>query len=210
LKDHRSNKPAPGMTGNWGILGGAFDPVHRGHLTLASDIRAAKTLTGVLFVPSYEPPHKMNRCEASWDDRLAMIRLAIEGRDSFKVSTVEAEMSQPGYSLNTVRALKCLYPDVTWYFIIGEDLLSEFAAWHRPEEILREVRILAGSRPAAPAPGSAQPYRSDRIEVVTTGLFDVSSTEIRRRIKEGTAPAELRELVGDAVGEYILSRKLYR
>jgi len=90
------------LKGDWGILGGTFDPIQLGHLRLASDIRTAKNLDGVIFVPAFQPVHKVNRCRAVFEDRLAMDHLAVEREKSFVVSAVEAEMDLPGYSLNTV------------------------------------------------------------------------------------------------------------
>jgi len=208
--NRESNKPVPQLTGNWAIFGGAFDPIHRGHTTLALDILTTKQLTGVLFVPSFKPLLKLSTCKASFEDRIAMVRLAIEPYHAFKLSTIESEMGQPGYTLNTVRALKRMYPQVQFHFLIGADLLSEIGDWHQPEEILSEVPLIVGSRPTDKNGADRKPYGSDRIEYVETSLVDVSSSMIRDRIKVGIPLEELNGFVADDVALYIIRGKLYQ
>ncbi len=204
------NKPAHQVTGSWAILGGAFDPIHRGHLTLASDILKARQMTGVLFVPSFKPPLKLNTCRGSYEDRVVMVRLALEPYPSFRLSTIESEMNQPGYTLNTVRALKEKHPQGRFYFLIGADLLPDISNWYRPDEILKEVPVLVGSRPTGSGMVAERTYQSERIEYVETSLIDISSSMIRDRVRNGLSLEELSQLVGTPVARYIVRRKLYR
>jgi nicotinate-nucleotide adenylyltransferase len=209
LTSQQSSRQVSELTGKWGILGGTFDPVQLGHLTLASEIQAARDLSGVLFVPAYEPTHKRDRTVAGWEDRLAMVRLAVVDRQAFAVSSIEAEMNLPGYSLNTVRALKQKNPKVQFYFIVGTDLIYELDTWHKPTELLREISILAGTRLLSGCCDDSKRYPSERIEYIETSQVDVSSTLVRELIREGISPNELSDLVGKRVAEYIISRKLY-
>jgi nicotinate-nucleotide adenylyltransferase len=198
----------PELVGSWGILGGVFDPVHRGHLTLASDVYVACDLEGVLFVPAYAPPHKEQQ-SASYENRCAMVLLAIATYPMFRASTVEKEMDAPSYSLNTVRELKSRFPAVQFSFIVGDDVPFELDNWHRPEELLQEVPLIVGSR-SSEQPENANRFESKRISYIETSIVKLSSTEIRRRIHDGITPAELSGMVGEAVASYIEERRLYR
>ena len=214
-------KPTPDQGGSWGILGGTFDPVHRGHLTLAREIYEQKKLTGALFVPSIRHPFKQGQCRASFSDRVAMLRLAVENHECFLVSEIEAEMDLSGYTLDTVRACKQRYPRAEFSFIVGTDILGELKQWHNPEQILKEVRILVGSRPPynekqlvakkqLVAQKQLAAFPSDRIELVPTSLIDISSTEVRQKIGDNVSSDELDRLIPSKVRQYIQQRKLYR
>ena len=220
-------KPTPDQGGSWGILGGTFDPVHRGHLALAGEVCEQKELTGALFVPSIRHPFKQGQCQASFSDRVAMLRLAVENHACFLVSEIEAEMDLSGYTLDTVRACKQRYPRAEFSFIVGADILGELKQWHNPEQILREVRILVGSRPPYDkkqlvaqkklatqkqlvAQKQLAAFPSDRIELVPTSLVDISSTEVRQKIGDNISSDELDRLIPSKVRQYIQQRKLYR
>jgi nicotinate-nucleotide adenylyltransferase len=202
-------KPSPENGERWGILGGTFDPVHYGHLTLAEEICIHKGLNGVLLVPAVRHPLKRNHCHASYANRVEMLKRAVEDHPRLVVSEIEAEMNLSGYTLDTVRALKRLYPRTEFYFIMGADNLKELDKWHLPEQIFKEVKLLVGSRPGFD--GSRFPeYLSGCVEVVATSLVDVSSTEVRRQIREGTSAEQLDTLVPPKVRQYILQKKLYQ
>ncbi len=202
-------------------MGGTFDPVHLGHLVLAREVCEQKELTGALLVPSIRHPFKQGQCQATFSDRVAMLRLAVENHECFLVSEIEAEMDLSGYTLDTVRACKQRYPQAEFSFIVGADILGELKQWHHPEQILKEVRILVGSRPpydkkqlVAQKKLAAQKqlaaFPSDRIELVPTSLIDISSTEVRQKIGDNISPDELDRLIPSKVREYIQQRKLYR
>ena len=202
-------RPGPEQGGQWGILGGTFDPVHYGHLTLANEIRVRKRLTGVMLVPSLRHPFKKDQCQASFADRLEMLKLAVETHEHLSVSDIESDMNLSGYTLDTVRALKNLYPQAEFFFIMGADNLSELDQWHSPRQIFEEVKILVGSRPVFDKK-KLSALRIDSIELIPTILVNISSTEIRRRIKEHAPSEELDKLMPPKVREYIRQRKLYR
>lgn len=199
---------SPNNGGQWGILGGSFNPVHRGHLALATDLAAAKGYHGVLMVPSFIPPRKVIPDMAPFVDRVEMLTLACEDTPQLVVSTIEAESDTPGYTLLTVRALKKRYPKATFSFIIGADLLTEFESWYEAEEILNEVNILVGSRPGSQLeipPG----FDKSRFELVATTLLDISSRDIRDCIRAGIDREELVKLVPEKVADYLIERGLY-
>ncbi len=202
-------RPSPEQGGQWGILGGTFDPVHYGHLTLANEIWVRKGLTGVMLVPSVKHPFKKDQCQASFENRLEMLKLAVETHEHLFVSDIEAQMNLSGYTIDTVRALKNLYPRTEFFFIMGADNLSELDQWHNPQQIFDEVKILVGSRPVFDKK-KLSVFPTDSIELIPTILVNISSSEIRRQIKEHAPVEELDKLIPPKVREYIQRRKLYR
>jgi nicotinate-nucleotide adenylyltransferase len=199
----------PSNGGEWGILGGAFNPIHRGHLALATDICTAKHSNGILFVPSYVPPRKHAIDMAPFEDRVEMLRLALHEYAPLQISTIEAESDSPGYTLLTVRALKKRYPESQFFFIIGADLLSQFDGWYEAAEILKELPIAVGSRPGIEIQVPVS-LPKERFESYETALLDISSRDIRAAIRSGAYRDQLIKLVPDTVADYIIERRLYR
>lgn len=193
----------------WAILGGTFDPVHRGHLTLARDVLSMKMLDGLLLVPAYHPPHKPKNCFASYEDRVTMLKLAVENYNYFAVSRIEEELSGSGFTLHTVRALKKKYPAAGFYFLIGADNIEAIKEWYKPEEIIGEIKIIAGTRPGY-RPDLATHELAVKIEYMTTTPVDISSSKIREKVKRGIERTELIKLVPEKVADYILRKKLYQ
>ena len=193
----------------WAVLGGTFDPVHNGHLTLAQDVLSMKMLDGLLLVPSFHPPHKPKNCYASYEDRLAMLILAAENYNYFAVSRIEEELSGSGFTLHTVRALKKKYPATGFYFLIGADNIEAIKDWYKPEEIIDEIKIIAGTRPGFD-PDRVNHRLADKIEFITTTPVDISSSEIRKKIKSGAGRQELVKHLPEKVADYIIEKKLYR
>ena len=186
-----------------GILGGTFDPVHCGHLLLARYVLEALDLDRVLFVPAAEPPHK-SEIPTPPEHRWRMVRAAVEGHDRLEASDLELRRPGVSYTVDTLRRLRDEGPDDERFLIIGADNVPELESWHDPEGILALATVIAGSRVEAEAlPDGAF---SDRVERVDTPVFDISSTEIRRRVRAGLP---VRCLVPDAVDRYIADHGLY-
>lgn len=197
------------MKGNWGILGGAFDPIHRGHTNLADEIRVRKHLDGILLVPSLRPPHKTGSCAASFDHRVRMAELATRDNRALRVSRIEEEIDGPGYTLSLMRHIKAAYPDVQFSFIVGADIVHEFDSWNQPDKILQEMPVLVGTRKVdEESAGGTDLY--DRFEVVETGMVNLSSSAIRAQIRSGISTDELAKLVGRPVADYIEREGLYQ
>jgi len=201
--------PAPEPGERWGVLGGVFDPVHIGHLTLARDVLRVRRLNGVLLVPTYQPPHRSELPAAAFEDRVAMLKLAVQGETALEISRIEESTPRPSYSLETVRALKHLYPGVEFSFIIGADNLCQLQTWHQWRVVLQEVKLIVGCRPGARIDDLCD-LPLDRIDFVESSMVDVSSTHVRNRIKGGVTREQLATLVPGEVADYILQRKLYR
>ena len=143
-----------------GVLGGTFDPVHRGHLALATAAREELALDEVLFVPAGQPWRKAGRIVAPAQHRLAMLRLALDEEPAFRVETLELERPGPSYTADTLEAVAEARPGDELFFIVGEDALADLPNWVRPERIL-ELATLAVARrddvpPAALAEGQAR------------------------------------------------------
>lgn len=199
-----------------GLLGGSFDPVHVGHLVLAEQAREQLGLEHVLFVPSCVPPHKLDKQLAPAEHRLRMVELAVAGNPAFEARDLELRREGPSYSLDTVRELRAARGEA-WdlYFVIGADTLPELATWHRVAELAELCKFVVFSRPGQRL-GDVEPLRGvlgeEQIAAIAGRCFemprmDVSSTQIRRRVREGRS---IRYLVPEPVRRYILDCELYR
>jgi nicotinate-nucleotide adenylyltransferase len=189
-----------------GILGGTFDPVHVGHLVLAESARSELALELVLLIPAREPWRKGDRDIAPADERLAMLTLAVEGNDGFGISDVELRRGGPTYTADTIEQLAAERLDDEFYFILGEDALADLPHWHEPERIVRHARLAVAPRAVEAAADPDVLGVAGRVERFSMPLIDISSTDIRRRVREGRS---IRYLVPDAVGRYIAERGLY-
>jgi nicotinate-nucleotide adenylyltransferase len=201
-----------------GILGGSFDPVHRGHLALASRARLALGLPRVLFLPCAEPPHKPARRLARRYHRLEMLYLALEGCEGLGVSTYEIGRGGVHYTIDTLRAIRGedgLQP----VFLLGSDALSDVGSWRRYEELLAEFDFGVVARPdagegtrawaeaAAPKPSELTALGSGgRILQLPFEVPAISSSLVRRRSASGDP---LCDLVPHSVARYIQRHGLY-
>ena len=183
-----------------GLFGGTFDPVHMGHLIIADAVRQIKNLDVVIFIPSVRPPHKGDGIMFTADERTAMLQLAIGDDPCFAVSDIEFQRSGPSYTIDTIREMKRQFPgDREFFFILGRDNLYELRTWRKPEEIVRECRILVAER-TCPEVRDVPPEFKDYMDIVDVPLIDISSTGIKERIRAGQ---RIRYLVPDAVDQYI-------
>lgn len=193
-----------------GILGGAFDPVHIGHLALAEWAFDALSLDEIWFIPTGTSHIKSHVLPAA--ERLHMTELAVMGNMSFRCLDIEAQRSGCTYSYETMEQLKGMYPEDDLYFIMGADCLFNIENWMNPDRIFRCCTLAAAVRGGV-APGDMeekkrrleQKYRGQVVLFPFPGL-SVSSTEIRRRIREGKS---VRYLVPDSVLAYIKEKGFY-
>lgn len=186
-----------------GILGGTFNPIHIGHLVLAEEAKEKLNLEKVIFVPAYIPPHKKGEEITEADDRLKMVNLAIRGNPSFEVSTFEIDSKNTSYSIQTLREFKKRYgEDTKLFFITGADSLGELFSWKGLDEIFKLSQFIVANRP-----GYDVANLPKEVEVVTITPLEISSSQIRRKIKEHKS---IRYLVPEAVREYITAKGLYK
>lgn len=181
-----------------GIFGGSFDPIHHGHLILARAAREELGLDRILFVPANVSPHKTETKPATPQDRLAMVRAAIEGEDGFMASDIELERPAPSFTVETLRELHELHPRDEFVLLIGADNVAKFDTWREPDEIRRLARIVVLDRAGS---------KVTRAWPVVRRLVDISSTGIRERAAEGRS---IRYLTPDSVCDYIAAQGLYR
>lgn len=198
-----------------GILGGTFNPIHRGHVRMARLARARFKLDRVLFMPCARPPHKKAPDLAPARHRLAMIRLALRKQPGLSVSRLELQRGGPSYTIATIKMLQSRHPGVRLFFIIGADSLTELHAWKQVDELLERCVFITVARPGfslrnltARRLRLKAPWPSVLTRTVIRGRgIDVSSTEIRRRAARGL---NFRRLVPAAVADYIEKKRLYR
>ncbi len=189
-----------------GVFGGTFNPPHMGHLRLAGMVRERFGLDRVLWIPNSRSPFKTGEELAEAADRLAMIRAATEGDAAFSISEIEIWQRGASYTVDTLRKLREEHPDAAFRLIVGSDQLPEFFRWREPEEIVRRAPLIVfprGGYEQAAAPAGFEKY----VEFADTPLIDLSSTDIRERIRAGRS---VRYMAPPAVLEIIEERGLYR
>jgi nicotinate-nucleotide adenylyltransferase len=200
--------------GRLGILGGMFDPIHLGHLAAAEAAERALSLNRMLLIPSHIPPHRAQPATAGAEDRLAMAQLVVNNRPGWSVSRLEIDRQGTSYTYDTLVELGG--PASDKFFITGADAFAEIATWSRYPAVLDLANFVVVSRPGTtldslrervPSAFSRQPATSTRVILVAADTPDVSSTEIRRRVRAGQS---LSGLVPDAVAGYIAAHGLYR
>lgn len=141
------------------LYGGAFNPVHKGHLALAESLTRRFHLSRVVFVPTGRPPHRNLPEDPGCLHRLRMIELAIRGRTVWEPSDCECRNPEPSY---TIRTLETLFPDTKPWLILGADAFLGFSAWHRFSEILDRSHLMVAGRPGVLAGGIREAFSKVR------------------------------------------------
>jgi len=195
-----------------GLLGGTFDPIHYGHLIAAQSAAEELSLDQVLFIPCGIPPHKDMATVAPAADRHALTRLATEDNPLFQVSTVELDRPGPSYTVHTLDQLTALYPDDRLFVVVGLDAFAGVAGWYESERLFRLAEFVVVSRPGyngtllEESLGALAPWQRERVLSVSIPSLDISSTELRDRVRRGRS---IRYLVPEAVRHYIKENRLY-
>lgn len=193
-----------------GVFGGTFNPVHNAHLIMAEDVYEQVHLDKLLFIPSANPPHKDGSDMPDAYIRLEMLKLAIAGNDHFEASDIEIRTSQhsKSYTVNTLMELRSMYSDepTKLYLIIGMDNLAELHTWKDPGKLFALSEVVVINRPGYLIQDVQNEY--DKRVMYIPGLnIDISSTEIRFRIKEERS---IKYLVPDSVEKFIELNNLYK
>ncbi|MBQ3287634.1 MAG: nicotinate-nucleotide adenylyltransferase [Firmicutes bacterium] len=206
MKDLIASKPG---VKRLGIMGGTFDPIHYGHLVTAEAARTRFRLDQVVFVPSGRPPHKTGgTTDAS--DRLVMTQMAIVTNPGFSLSDIEAKRDGYSYSIDTVREFFDIYgPELELFFITGADAILGIPTWKDAADLLNMCTFIAASRPGFDlAELNKLPLAwLERIRLFEIPALAISSTDIRRRVKNGDS---IKYLLPEPVEHYILRYGLYR
>ena len=195
-----------------GILGGTFNPIHIGHLTMAEAVRSEFGLEKIIFVPASQPPHKHGIEIASAADRYLMTELATCSNPAFEVSDIEMRRAGPSYSVDTVKELMKAHGETEFFFLVGTDIVREIHTWERVEELLTLCPFIVASRPGCrpDAERSREIFGGklgERIRLLETPELAVSSTDIRERIAKGHS---IKYIVPPEVESYIYKKGLYR
>lgn len=207
-----------------GILGGTFDPVHNGHLALATAAADLCDLSEVVLLPAPVPPHKQNKEITKFSHRVAMLNIAARGNPLFCVSTVEEQLPPPSYTIDTLQYLKIHSAGTSrFYFIVGADAFLDILSWHKYEELLTISHFIVFSRNGSKNKKlnkllSSLDYKKDNgswhgkktgksIYTSSLPLPSVSSSKIRKLIARGRG---VETLVPPGVAEYIREHELYR
>ena len=186
-----------------GLLGGTFDPPHRGHLYVARAAQRALGLDRVLFVPCQWQPLKPSPPVAPGPHRAAMVALAISARSGWVLETSELDRPGPSYTVETLRELRLRLPGVGLTLILGQDSFSTLDRWHRAGELGELCDIAVVPRSSAPPPADAE---RAGVRWIRTRPLAVSSTTVRERLLEGR---DVSRLVPVSVEAYIRKEGLY-
>jgi len=169
------------MAGRTGIFGGAFDPVHYGHIACVDSFLSSDRIDRLLVIPTYSPPHKPGTLCTPFRDRLEMLRIAFLNRgDRIVISDLESRLESPSYTVRTIRHLQEESPDEQFFLCIGEDSLEGFTSWYSYQEILQRVELLVAERPGFDV-GSIPPNVMNRVTFVKHHPVGISSSAIRKR-----------------------------
>lgn len=190
-----------------GIFGGSFDPPHIGHLLVADNACEQLRLDRLVFVPAGMQPLKAGRAVADAPQRLEMVRLLADGDPRFEVSAAEVDRSGLSFSVETLTHFALEYPDAERFFLVGADVLSSFARWREPQRVLELATLVVLQRADADPPALPPGMDSRSLRRLETRRVDISSTEVRSRVRQGKS---IRGFVTDNVAAYIARNGLYR
>ena len=197
-----------------GILGGSFDPVHNGHIGLAVDARNQLGLDEVLLIPAKLQPFKLDKNMVSGEQRLEMIKLAVDDKPGLTPCDYELQQEQISYTYKTLKAISEMEgSDTEVYFLTGTDSFLQIDRWKNADEMLRTYNFVVGSRP-----GYKDDELRERIEFlkkeyntnvikVDNNQLNISSTDIRHKLESGEG---LSGLVPEVVERYIIEHGLYK
>jgi nicotinate-nucleotide adenylyltransferase len=197
------------------VLGGSFNPIHRGHLLMAEVALKQVHLDQVIWVPSQYPPHKQSAELADFQHRFEMVKQAIASYPAFCLSVVDQNHIAPSYAIDTLLDLQTRYPASQWYWIIGLDAFASLPRWYRRQELAVQCRWLVAPRLGQPAEivgqrvaeqMAAQSIKIDW-QLLQMPLVEISSSLVRQYCRDRRS---LQAIVPKSVENYILAHHLYR
>ncbi|HEV3233397.1 MAG TPA: nicotinate (nicotinamide) nucleotide adenylyltransferase [Candidatus Dormibacteraeota bacterium] len=191
-----------------GIYGGTFDPIHRGHVAVAEQSAKLLGLPSLLVVPAGRPPHRQSP-EASAEDRLAMVELALGDRPRLRASDIEVRRPGPSYAVDTLRELGRADPATHWTLLLGWDAAREFGTWHSAPEIVSLADVVVFNRSGQESPtrdGLLAAGLPPETRVLEVDSPELSADSIRERLAAGEDPAAD---LHPAVWDYIRTHHLY-
>ncbi len=185
-----------------GLFGGTFNPPHLGHMLFAQEAMLACALDEIWFIPVNRPPHKVSEELASNQDRYDLLCASTNGNPKFSVLTIELERKGPSYTIDTVRRLQELHPDVQFYFLIGGDMIDYLPKWEQIDDLVQLITFIGAKRPGSESESDYLDY----VQFINMIQVDYSSTLIRERIREGKP---ITYMVPEAVEKLMKERGLY-
>lgn len=196
-----------------GVLGGTFDPVHCGHLSLAKAALNEADLSRLIVMPAYVQPFKQGKRVTDEEHRLAMVRLAFDNINDVEISTFEIDRLRVSYTYDTLTELQKKNPNHEIFFITGSDSFMEIEAWYKGEDLLKNFSFIVSVRP-----GYETTMLNDKIKKygdnygthvikLNESMPDISSTDIREAYRNGE---NISALVPESVERYIIDNGLYK
>ncbi|MCG7336444.1 nicotinate-nucleotide adenylyltransferase [Sporosarcina sp. ACRSM] len=183
-----------------GILGGTFNPPHIGHLIVANEVKNALGLDEVRLMPTAVPPHKVAQGDATAEERLQMVELAVSGIEGLTACPFEVEQGGVSYTYETMKRLTVIEPETSFHFIIGGDMIDQLPTWYRIDELVRLVQFIGVNRP-----GNSGETEYP-VQLVDIPQIDLSSSLIRERFLEKRT---VRFLIPHEVESFIREVGLY-
>jgi nicotinate-nucleotide adenylyltransferase len=193
-----------------GVMGGTFDPIHHGHLVTAEMALWQFELDEVVFVPTGQPWMKAGEEVSEAEHRYLMTVIATSSNPSFSVSRIEIERQGPTYTVETLQQLRREAEEpIDLFFITGADAMLEILHWKDPGDVLAEAHFIAATRPGYDLARFQEeaPTSHPKVSVMDIPALAISSTDIRRRVRQGEP---IRYLVPEGVQTYIQKARLYR
>ena len=196
----------------YGIFGGTFNPIHFGHLMICEYLKEELGLDKVIFIPTGNPPHKS--LDVSAIDRYNMVKLEISSNPDFEISDIETNRVNLSYTVDTIIELKKIYENQKLFFLIGLDTLFQLKTWRKIEELSREIEFVVALRPKyidideinRELKFLRENYGTI-VEIIHTPLYEISSTELRTRIRDKKS---VRYLIPNNVVNYIKESGFYK
>jgi len=193
---------------NIGVFGGSFNPIHNGHIKMAKEFIKRAQIDELIIVPTGEPFYKFNVEMASAEDRFEMCTSAF--RDFARTSDIEIKNQGMSYTCDTLRQIKEMYPQGDIFMLCGSDVLNSINYWKNSEEIFSVARIVSFIRPGTVLNESVKEKIKSgmlNVDIYEAEMPDISSTQIRKMIKEGK---DISSLMPENVYRYIMAKNLYR
>jgi nicotinate-nucleotide adenylyltransferase len=185
------------------LFGGSFDPVHNGHLLVATAAMEELSLDRLFFIPAAQSPFKPETKPAPAELRLRMLRSALAGQPHYEIDEQEIERGGTSYTIDTIRGYTVRFPKARLFYLIGADHIPQLHAWRAADELATLIEFVAIPRPGETA---AAPPSGFRVRTLHGFPFALSSSQIRERVRTGKS---IENLVPVPVAEAIRNSRLY-
>jgi nicotinate-nucleotide adenylyltransferase len=193
-----------------GVFGGAFDPVHIGHLLVAAEAVDALDLQILLIVPVADPPHRPARDLSAAAHRVAMLEIAFRDLPQARLARHDLDRPGPHYTADTLELIQADYPGAALHLVMGADQLRDFGTWHNPAAVVSRARLAVAGRPGISVPlgevARAVPGIGEAVDWIHPPPVGVSASDIRARVAAGRS---IRYHVTPRVEDYIRATGLY-